>query len=137
MKPDISKTGNSQSVDVRDNKDNSTFSKNKFRFGERLVKCIAVLLTIPSFLFAERIVESSGLFSNINDAVLGVTILLACIIIVRILVRAIRKMIILVSIVGCIFLCYNSFLNDNPDAYGWDDAFSGYITLIANGINKQ
>lgn len=131
MKPDISKTGNSQSVDVRDNKDNSTFSKNKFRFGERLVKCVAVLLTIPSFLFAERIVESSGLFSNINDAVLGVTTLLACTIFVRILVRKIRTIIILATIVGCIFLCYNSFFNDNPDAYSFVNAVSDYWNFVS------
>lgn len=137
MEQNISKTGNSQLAKASSDENNSIFAKDEFRFGKRLVRCIAVLITIPLFLFTMRIVQNCDWFSDIDIIVLNVTTLLACIIIVQILVRKIRTIIILATIVGCIILSYNSFFNDNPDAYGWDDAFSGYITLIANGINKQ
>ncbi len=136
MEQNISKTGNSQLAKASSDENNSIFAKDEFRFGKRLVRCIAVLLIVPLFLFAERIVEGIELFSNINDTVLWVTTLLACTIFVRILVRKIRTIIILVTIVGCIILSYNSFFCDNSDAFGWGKIFSVYLEVVSIAKGK-
>lgn len=107
--------------------------KDDSRFGDTLLEIFSYLLALPLFLLAIHIVPDFDWVFNLDRILL----FLITVFIVQILIDWFRPVVLIALVIGTGYLCYNSFINKNPYAYGWGAAFNDYKDLVYATIGKE
>lgn len=107
--------------------------KDDSRFGDTLLEIFSYLLALPLFLLAIHIVPDFDWIFNLDRILLFII----TISIVQKFIDWFRPIVLIALVIGLGYLCYNSFINKNPYAYGWGAAFNDYTDLVYATIGKE